>query len=340
MELPEALKAKWQQEGRYEEEVAELNTFFEKTGHPKAPRFYIMKWLVDFVEKYGVDGFRVDTVKHTEAYVWSELYELAATAFNDWKSEHPEEVLDDNEFYMVGEVYNYNISAGRWFDYGDKKVDFFDNGFKSLINFEFKSDAQNTYEEIFSKYDSILNGKLKGKSVLNYLTSHDDGAPFDKKRERTFETATKLLLAPGASQVYYGDESARPLEIKGARGDANLRSFMNWDDLKNNKNIQQLHAHWQKLGTFRRDHPAVGAGKHLMISKTPYIFSRTLKSGDFKERVVVGLDMKPGSKTLLIGTSFEEGSLLKDHYSGKTAKIQNGRITIDSPFKTVLLYQP
>ncbi|THD67484.1 alpha-amlyase [Robertkochia marina] len=340
VELPEALKDKWQQEGRYEQEVAELNAFFEKTGHPKAPRFYIMKWLVDFVKKYGVDGFRVDTVKHTEAYVWSELCELAVTAFKEWKTEHPDEVLDDNEFYMVGEVYNYNISSGRWFDYGDKKVDFFDNGFKSLINFEFKSDAQNSYEEIFSKYDSILNGRLKNKSVLNYLTSHDDGAPFDKKRERSLEAATKLLLAPGASQVYYGDESARPLEIKGAQGDANLRSFMNWEDLKNNKNIQQLHAHWQKLGTFRRDHPAVGAGKHLMISKAPYIFSRTLKAGNFKERVVVGLDMKPGSKTLLIGNSFEEGSLLKDHYSGKTAKIQNGRVTIDSPFKIVLLYQP
>lgn len=340
VELPETLKAKWQEEGRYEQEVSELNMFFEKTGHPKAPRFYIMKWLVDFVKKYGVDGFRVDTVKHTEAYVWSELYELAAEAFEEWKSEHPEEVLDANKFYMVGEVYNYNISSGRWFDYGDKKVDFFENGFKSLINFEFKSDAHKPYEEIFSKYDTILNGRLKGKSVLNYLTSHDDGAPFDKKRERTFETATKLLLAPGASQVYYGDESARPLEIKGAQGDANLRSFMNWEDLKSNKNIRELHAHWQKLGTFRRDHPAVGAGKHLMISKAPYIFSRTLKSGDFKERVVVGLDMKPGAKTLLIGTSFEEGSLLKDHYSGKTARIQNGRVTIDSPFKIVLLYQP
>lgn len=52
-----------------------------------------------------------------------------------------------------------------------------------------------------------LNGALKGKSVLNYLTSHDDGEPFDKRRIKPMEAATKLLLSPGASQVYYGDES-------------------------------------------------------------------------------------------------------------------------------------
>jgi alpha-amylase len=34
------------------------------------------------------------------------------------------------------------------------------------------------------------------------------------------ETGTKLLLSPGVSQVYYGDESARSLVIEGTQGDA------------------------------------------------------------------------------------------------------------------------
>src|SRR5690606_15454475 len=97
---------------------------------------------------------------------------------------HESKVLDDNPFYMVGEVYNYGISGGRQFDFGDKKVDFFDYGFKSLINFELKTDADNDYESIFKKYSNILNTKLKDKSVLNYLTSHDDGAPYDKERKK------------------------------------------------------------------------------------------------------------------------------------------------------------
>lgn len=335
--LPEALKLKWEAEGRYEQEMAELDEFFQKTGHPKAPRFYIMKWLTDFVKAYGVDGFRVDTVKHTEGFVWGELYALASQAFEDWKSNNPEKVLDNTPFYMVGEVYGYNISSGRWYDYGDKKVDFFKHGFNSLINFEFKYDAQRSYEEIFRKYDSVLNGALKGKGVLNYLTSHDDGSPFDKYREKTYETATKLLLTPGASQVYYGDESARPLEIEGAQGDANLRSFMNWDALANDENIKELHAHWKKLGTFRRDHPAVGAGRHMLISKAPYVFARVLSKENFKETVIIGLDMKPGSKVLPVGDHFEDGTSLTDHYSGTTTEVKEGKITINSPFGIVLL---
>jgi alpha-amylase len=53
------------------------------------------------------------------------------------------------------------------------------------------------YEFIFSKYSAILNGELKGNSVLNYLSSHDDGGPFDAKRTKTIEAGTKLLLSPG-----------------------------------------------------------------------------------------------------------------------------------------------
>jgi hypothetical protein len=70
--------------------------------------------------------------------------------------------------------------------------------------------------------------------VLNYLDSHDDGAPFDASRKKPFESANKLLLAPGAAQIYYGDETARKLDIAEATGDAKLRSFMNWDELEQN----------------------------------------------------------------------------------------------------------
>lgn len=45
-------------------------------------------------------------------------------------------------------------------------------------------------------------------SVLNYLTSHDDMHSFDRERRRSREAALKLLLAPGAAQIYYGDEVA------------------------------------------------------------------------------------------------------------------------------------
>ena len=223
VKLPDPLLAKWKEEGRLSNELDELQLFFERTGYPRAPRFYIIKWLTDYVNDLGIDGFRVDTVKHASEKAWAELYKEASYAFESWKKKHPNEVLDDTPFFMVGEVYNYGISGGREFDFGDKKVDYFDHGFTSLINFELKSDAEKDYESIFKKYNSLLNSKLKGKSVLNYLSSHDDGSPFDKNREKPYYSANVLLLTPGASQVYYGDEIARDLTIDGTVGDATLQ---------------------------------------------------------------------------------------------------------------------
>lgn len=84
-------------------------------------------------------------------------------------------------------------------------------------------------------------------------------------RTKTYESATKLLLAPGIAQIYYGDETGRRLDVQ-AQGDATLRSYMNWEDTGTSQ-TKDLLVHWQKLGTFRRKHIAIGAGKHTLIEK-------------------------------------------------------------------------
>ncbi len=342
VELPPQLVEKWEKEGRLEAEMQELEAFFEKTGYPRAPRFYIIKWLVDMIEKYGVDGFRVDTAKHLEESVWTELYNEAVEAFARWKQSNPDKVLDDNEFYMVGEVYNYFISDSLYFDHGDKVVNYYDYGFKALINFDFKTDATGEYEAIFSKYSRFLNGPMKGKSVLNYITSHDDGSPFDKKREKPIEAGTKLLLTPGGVQVYYGDETMRTLEIEGTSGDATLRSFMNWDEIEQNAEksgykVRDVLNHWRKLGKFRNMHPSVGAGVHEMISSNPYVFKRSYESEAYQDKVVVALDMEVGSKTIPVGDVFQDGANLIDSYSGEISVVENGNVTFSTPYDIVLI---
>ena len=168
---------------------------------------------------------------------------------------------------------------------------------------------------------------------MNYATSHDDGWPFDKERKRTYETATKLLLAPGISQIYYGDETGRKLIVAGAEGDANLRSNMNWEDIKNNPETQKLLEHWQKLGQFRRNHPAVGAGFHKMISNSPYWFSRTYKT----DKVVIGLDLPTGTKEVNVSGIFENGTKVKDAYSGATMPVIDGKVSLTNNYQIVLL---
>lgn len=336
-ELPQMLVEKWKKEEKYEAEMKSLEAFFARTGYPKAPKYYIMKWLADYVEEYGIDGYRVDTVKHTNEDVWKDFQKVCQESFDIYKRKNPSKVLDNNLFFTVGEVYGYGISQKQDYNFGDKKVNYYQNGFKSLINFDFKGDANKPYEELFSNYSNLLHSDLNGKTVMNYLTSHDDGSPFDKERKRTYEAGTKLLLAPGISQVYYGDETARTLTIAGADGDANLRSNMNWDDVENNSVTQKLAKYYQKLGKFRANHPAVGAGVHQMISNQPYYFSRIVTKGQFTDKVIIGLDIKEQLKEVNVAGVFAEGTQLRDFYSGASMPVINGKISFSSNSPIILL---
>jgi alpha-amylase len=344
--LPPALVAKWKKEGRYEREVKELDEFFKRTGYPRAPRYYLIKWHADWVRKYGFDGFRGDTVKHTEPGVWKELQKEASLAFEDWKRANPAKRVGDTSFFMTSEVYNYSIAHGREFDLGGGTLaDYYDNGFDSMINFSFKSDAHQDYEKLFSDYSAALHGPLAGKTVLNYVSSHDDGTPFDPLRQRPFEAANKLLLAPGQAQVYYGDETARVLKADGAVGDANLRSFMNWDELASNAQrgtdkVADVQDHWARLGRFRHAHPAVGAGVHQMIASSPYTFKRTWEKDGVADRVVVALDLSADKPAVVsVAGVFMDGQSVRDSYSGKSAVVSGGKVQFDTHGPVVLLAQ-
>jgi alpha-amylase len=337
VELPDYLLAKWKKEGRLSQELDELDVFFKRTGYPRAPRYYIIKWLTDYIQDYGVDGFRVDTAKHLEASVWAELRIESDLAFERWKKLHPDKTMGDTPFYMVGEVYYYGVSSGRNYDFGDKKVDYFSNGMDALINFELKTDAQKDYETVFKKYSQILHKELKGKTILNYLSSHDDGQPFDAERKNSEKAANMLLLTPGGSQVYYGDETNRPLIIEGTQGDATLRSFMNWEEVDTLTAVKNNLEHWQKLGQFRKNHLAIGAGRHRRLSQQPYVFSRTYVDGDTRDKVVVGLDLPKGKKTIRVKGFFGNGTILYDTYSDTDVTVEKGNVVLNNEFTTVLL---
>jgi alpha-amylase len=66
-----------------------------------------------------MNGYRyADTVKHTES-VWADFKTQSDYAFATWKKNNQKKVLD-NPFTII-EVYNYNISAGKNFDFEIKK---------------------------------------------------------------------------------------------------------------------------------------------------------------------------------------------------------------------------
>ena len=157
--------------------------------------------------------------------------------------------------------------------------------------------------------------------------------------KKSIESGTKLLLSPGISQTYYGDETARSLVVEGTNGDATLRSFMNWEELNNNIDKQNILLHWQKLGRFRRDHASIGAGVHNQIKAKYYTFSRSFSNEKFTDKVVVGLNYPKGNKQIAVGNIFKNGTKVKDAYSGKTSIAIDGKVALNSDFEFVLLEQ-
>jgi alpha-amylase len=340
VELPSWLVEKWRREGRLDQERAELDSFFSRTRYPRAPRYYVIKWLTDWVREFGFDGYRIDTAKHFEESVSAELKREADRAFADWKRAHPAQSLDSLPFYMMGEAYGYEPGQGRSYNFGDRRVDFFAHGYDGLINFAFKSDAAGSLDDVYSRYSEALHGVLRGVAILNYLSSHDDGSPYDRDRKDPFGAGTRLLLAPGGAQIYYGDELARPLSVAGAQGDANLRSFMNWSDLERGGRTAEILRHWRTLGQFRRAHPAVGAGVHRELQARPYIFSRMLGTDGRVDRVVVAMDQGEGAKTIPVFGVFPDGTELVDAYTGIRGTVRNGGVSLTTGFGLVLLTEP
>ena len=261
-------------------------------------------------------------------------------AFEEWKAANAGQVLDDLPFYMMGEVYNYNIMNGRNFDFGGgDRVDFFDYGYDGLINFDFSNQTDESLDDLFTRYSQSLRvGELQGLSIINYSSSHDDDTPWDAARRYPYLAGTRLLLAPGGAQIYYGDEVARPLVVAGARGDANLRSNMFWGAQEGPAYTAKILAHWRKLGQFRHAHPAVGAGEHERLRVEPYIFSRSLeKDGFVIDRVIVAMDLEAGPKTIFVYGLFPDGAELRDAYSGASGTVTDGEITLDTDYDMVLL---
>lgn len=318
--LPPALAAKWKKEGRYEREVKELDAFFQRTGYPRAPRYYLIKWQTDWVRKYGFDGLRAEAVQSAEAGVWKDLKTVASGAFAAWKQAHPAQALGDTPFYMVA-VADHDSRAT--FDYGAHGAD-------SLVNVDMQRDASGGYEKLFSTYSAA-----RAQPVLNEM------GRFDAARTKPFETANKLLLAPGAAQIFYGDETARLLDVP----EVQLHSFMNWDELAANAKrgkdgVADIRQHWARLGLFRHAHIAVGAGVHQMIAAQPYTFKRTYDRDGVRDRVVVALGVPVDRATSVsVQGVFSDGQTVRDYYSGRSAVVKDGKVQFAAQGAVVLIAQ-
>lgn len=337
--IPELLKTKWTQEGTFETKSAYINDWFTKTGYAKTVTNYQVMFLSEWVRTFGIDGFRCDTAKHVDKESWNALKTECVKALDEWKSENPDKVLDDEDFWMTGENYGMTI---------DPSSDYYTTGgFDSMINFENGGGlpALDKLADKYQEYAETINTN-DNFNVLTYISSHDEVMANSKSNADMYYQGTALQLLPGAIQIYYGDESNRQKisTIKLEDGTRlslsahGLRSFMNWDSID-----AELTAHWQKVGQFRSNHVAVGAGANSAVDCSDangVAFTRTYDKDGVKDAIAaVVASVANTDITVDVSSIFADGTKVVNAYDNSEAIVADGKVTFNSGAHNTILVE-
>lgn len=236
---------------------------------------YLLEWQTDWVKRFGIDGYRVDTVKHVDGEVWKRLKEQASESLDQWRSKNNQ---SGQPFWMMGEVWGHSAYRSPYFD----------DGFDALINFDMQKKLDkgaaclSQMADVYQDYADSIQAS-EDFNPVSYMSSHDTELFFSRFKDYAMQrnAANALLLSPGAVQIYYGDEVGRNIGPYADDFHQGTRSDMVWTL---SKEKQALLDHWQAVGQFRDRHPAIGAGKHTVLNNDgAYVFAREL--GD--DKVVV-----------------------------------------------------
>ncbi len=247
--------------------VAGLPDF--KTEQPEVAK-YLLDAQLDWGKRSGVDGFRLDTVKHVDHPFWQEH-----------RRRTREELSKD--FFLLGEVWGGDREVlDPWF-VNDEMDAGFDFGFQGSALAWVQGNGRTV---AFDAYLRSRHKVRKGYHLSHFLSSHDvPGGLFQLQGDKgRFAMAAVLqLTTSGIPVIYYGEEVGRP----GGDWPAN-RSDMPWGErgvkpgagLPRDEALRKL---YQQLISIRRAHPALSRGTHKPLSTEGdlYVFLRQdAESGD------------------------------------------------------------
>ena len=326
--IPPILETKWKQEGTYAQKCAKYGESNTVTG-------YISTWLSEWVKEYSVDGFRCDTAKHVDKASWNQLKQACVSALREWRSNNKGKAGADwkEDFWMTGEHWDHGVGYDTYYSEG---------GFDSMINFAVTGGgalASGSVANTYQGYADQINTK-EGFNVLSFMSSHDETLTRGDENTMLYNAAAFLLL-PGGIQIFYGDETNRPLypgvafDGYGGSGHA-LRSDMNWNNMD-----KTLLAQWQKVGQFRNKHVSIGAGTNVKLSATSGVaFARTYDKNGVTDQAaaVIGCN-KNSSVTVDVSTLWEDGSYVINTYDNSSSVVTDGKVTFNSGANGTILME-
>lgn len=308
--IPNFLKRKWEKEGNENDPWVNPSSKHLRVDRNWSPSQYLIAWIAAWVEEFGIDGFRCDIVENVHTNRWAELYQACNEALARWRKNHPSETASKwtDSFYMTGDFEPSGI---------EYKKKYADVGFSNMVNCNFPKKGD---------LDSIV---YTWQAYSDSIAAHPDWFPFnylnnsyhrDADMDNMQDCATTLLLAPGIAQIFYGDETGRPLSDAQYNVDSAqaFRSDMNWDSI----DTDLLH-HIQKLANIRKSHPSIGYGKQVTLD------SHTCLRYTDTDTILIRLNFTAG-KPLEVSPYFKDGDELTELYSGQKATVKDGKITLPS----------
>jgi alpha-amylase len=305
VKIPDFLKKKWKKEGHKNDAWVNPSAVKLRKDHKWSPAQYVIAWIASWVEEFGIDGVRCDIVENVHTYRWKELSEACNAALNKWRANHPNDPASKwtDSFYMTGDFDMAGI---------DYKAAYADAGFSSMVNFYFpKSGDLDGIVYLWQAYADSIQAHPNWHP-FNYL---NNSYHRDANMDNMINCATTFLLSPGIAQIFYGDETLRPLSDAKYNVDSDqaFRSDMNWDSI--NETVLQ---HYQKLGKIRKANPVIGTGKQRIID------THTCVRYNNKDTLVIRVAANSG-ESINLGNAFPEGSTVTELYTGQTAIVTNGK---------------
>lgn len=284
-------------------------------------RAKLVEWQTAWMMDYGVDYFRVDTVKHVDSTTWAAL-KNSTTKVN-------------SSFKMIGEYFGAGYASnGSSLGTGQMDAD---------LDFDFNDQATSFVSGNISSVEKFLSAR---NSALNntymtgqFLSSHDEdgfkaalmnGKKYteDEATSAALVAATLQLTAKGIPVIYYGEEV-------GLSGLNNYPYQTNRYDMDFSKATKDnvTYQHYKNLLSIRNAYTDVFArGSRTVVASSDEEGYDVVSRSYGGTTLYVGMNINDTAKEVKVPVNANAGDTVKNLYDGKTYTVSSDKtVTVSIP---------